>query len=98
MSDQRPKSYTSRLKEYLEQNKCPKKYLDLISQFAADEAERKKGENEATRGVMTFGKFKGKQLSKIYEIEPTYIKWLDRNSQFLSEQNREIIKELLNSE
>ena len=59
--------------------------------------EREK-EKEATKGIVTFGKFRGKQLKQIYEIEPTYIKWLKKNSQFLSEQNREIVDELLNSE
>ena len=99
MSDtQKPKSYTSRMIDFLTENKVNKKTIDLIKQFASDEAEKRNEEKEATKGVINFGKFRGKQLSKIYEIEPTYIKWLDRNNQFLSEQNREIVKELLNSE
>lgn len=93
--EEKPKSYTQRLIDYLEEKKCPKKTLDLVKEFALEETERREKEREATKGIMSFGKFKGKQLKQIFEIEPTYIKWLSKNEKYLSEENREIVKELL---
>ena len=96
-TEEKPKSYTQRLKEYLEEHKVSKKTLDLISEFAMEETERREKQREANKNVMTFGKYKNKKIDEIYKLDPTYIKWLSKNEKYLSEQNREVVKELLNN-
>lgn len=85
------KSYTSRMLDVLQENKCPKKYLDIIKQFAADEAEKREQEKEATKGTMTFGKYKTKLISDVYKLDPQYVSWLKRTTNI----SVMIIKELL---
>jgi hypothetical protein len=91
----KPKSYTARLIDVLQENKCPTKYLDLIKKFAADESEKREQETQATKGVMTFGKFRGKKIEDVYKLDPQYIKWLKKNETYLSSANKVIVDELL---
>ena len=91
----KPKSYTQRMLDVLEENKCPKKYLDLIKEFAADESEKRENEKEATKGVMTFGKFRGKQIREVFKLDPQYVSWLQKNNMYLSSANKVIVDELL---
>ena len=87
----KPKSYTQRLKEFLEENKCPKKYLDLISEFALEESTRREEQREATKNVMSWGKYKNKNIEEVFNLDPTYIKWCVKNSQYLTEQQKELM-------
>jgi len=92
----RPKGYTARMLDVLEENKCPKKYLDLIKKFAADESEKREEQTQATKGVMTFGKYKTRLISDVYKLDPQYVKWLKTNETYLSSANKVIVDELLN--
>jgi len=91
----KPKSYTQRLKEFLEENKCPKKYLDLISQFAKAEAEKREQEREEGKAIMSWGKFKGKRIEDVYKLDPQYINWCLKNSQYLSPPQKDLMEHLV---
>lgn len=91
----KPKSYTTRLIEFLEEHKTNKKTIDLIKEFALEETERKKEQQEATKGIMTWGKFKGKRIEDVFKLDPQYIKWCIKNSQYLNEHQKELMNELL---
>ena len=93
----KPKSYTTRLKEFLQENKVSKKTLDLISTFAKEESEKLEEKREATIGLMTWGKFKGKKIEDVYKLDPQYINWCLKNSQYLSESQKELMNSLVNS-
>ena len=95
MSQVKKQSYTEQLKTFLEGKKCPSKYLELISEFSLDYMEKKKQDQEETKGIMNFGKFKGKRIEEIYKLDKTYVKWLGKNNQFLNQSNKEIVEELL---
>ena len=95
MSEVKKQSYTEQLKNFLEGKKCPEKYLELISDFSLDYMEKKKQDQEETKGIMNFGKFKGKRIEEIYKLDKTYVKWLGKNNQFLNQSNKEIVEELL---
>ena len=94
-ADTRPKSYTARLIDVLETNKCPTKYLDLIKKFAADESEKREEQNQATKDVMTWGKYKNKKIKEVFKLDPQYVKWLKKNETYLSSANKVIVDELL---
>ena len=99
MSDtQKPKSYTSRMIDFLTENKVNKKTIDLIKQFASDEAEKRNEEKEATKDIMTWGKFKGKRIEDVFKLDPQYIGWCIKNSQYLTEHQKELMNSLINSE
>ena len=93
--ENKPKSYTQRLKEYLEENKCPKKYLDLIATFAVEESAKMEEKREATLGLMTFGKYKGKKIEDVYNLDSQYVIWLGKNNKYLSDDNKAIVDKLL---
>lgn len=91
-------SYTQQLKEHLESNKVPKKYIDMISIFALEYSTQREAENKANEGIMTFGKYKGKKIMDMHKIDKPYIMWLKKNSKYLSDANKEIVEELLKSD
>ena len=62
----RPKSYTTRLKEHLEENECPQKYLDLISEFAMEESEKGGTEKTSVYELAYSGSF----LEICYTLHP----------------------------
>lgn len=95
MSEIKKQSYTEQLKNFLEGKKCPQKYLELISEFSLDYGEKKKQEQKETKGIMTFGKFKGKRIEDIYKLDKNYVKWLGKNDKYLSTANKEIVEGLL---
>jgi len=97
MSEVKKQSYTEQLKSFLEGKKCPQTYLDLISEFSLDYGEKKKQEQEESKGIMNFGKYKGKKLQDIYKLDKTYIMWLQKNNKYLNKVNKEILEELLHS-
>ena len=91
----KPKSYTQRMLDVLEENKCPKKYLDLIKEFSKAESEKRETQTQATIGVMSFGKYKTRLISDVYKLDPQYVKWLKKNETYLSSANKVIVDELL---
>ena len=97
-ADTKPKSYTARLLDVLEENKCPTKYLDLIKKFAADESEKREQETQATKDVMTWGKYKNKKIEEVFKLDPQYINWCIKNGQYLSQPQKDLMNSLINSE
>ena len=95
MSEVKKQSYTDQLKTFLESKKCPQSYLDLISEFSLEYGEKRKKEQEATKGIMNFGKYKGKKLEEIYKLDKTYIKWLQKNNKYMNATNKQIVDDLL---
>ena len=95
MSEVKKQSYTEQLKTFLEGKKCPQSYLDLISDFSLEYGEKKKQEQEESKGIMNFGKYKGKKLVDICKIDKNYLKWLQKNNKYLNDSNKEIVDDIL---
>ena len=95
---QKPPSYTQQLKEHLESNKVPKKYIDMISIFALEYSTKLEEQNKANEGIMTFGKYKGKKIMDMHKIDKPYIFWLKKNSKYLSDANKAIVEDLLKAD
>lgn len=98
MSDtqqEKPKSYTARMVDFLTEKKVTKKTLDLIREFSMAEASKREVEREATKGIMNFGKYKGKKLTDIFKLDKPYLMWLQKNNKYLNSDNKEIVEELL---
>jgi hypothetical protein len=91
----KPKSYTARLIDFLEENKVEQKTLDLIKEFASAESEKIELNKDKTVGIMNFGKFKGKKITEIFKLDPQYVKWMQKNNKYLSDDNKAIVDELL---
>ena len=91
-------SYTQQLKQHLEDNKVPKKYIDMIALFALDYSTKMEAEKKANEGIINFGKYRGKRFEDIYILDPVYIKWLQKNNKYLSDPNKSIVEELLKAE
>jgi hypothetical protein len=98
IKQEKPKSYTQQLKDHLESNKCPKKYIDLISTFALEYSTKLEAEKEATKNMITFGKYKGKKFEDVYTLDKPYIKWMMKNNKYLSSANKQIVEDLLKAE
>jgi hypothetical protein len=97
-ADTKPKSYTQRMLDVLETNKCPTKYIDLIKKFAADESEKREEQTQATKDVMTWGKYKNKKIEEVFKLDPQYINWCIKNGQYLSQPQKDLMNSLINSE
>ena len=88
-------SYTQQLKEYLENNNVPKKYIDMIAIFALEYSTKLEEQNKANNGIINFGKYKTKRFEDIYKLDKPYIMWLHKNNQYLSDANKQIVEDLL---
>ena len=88
-------SYSQRMIAHLEKNDVGFEAIEAAKEFARFEAILIKAEREASRGLMTFGKYAGKKLHDIHKLDAKYIKWLDKNRKYLNSENREIVDELL---
>ena len=95
---EKPPSYNQRLIQHLESNKVSKKTIDLIKSFALEETTRREAEKEATKNIMSWGKYRDKQIDEVYKLDPTYIKWCLKNSQYLSDPQKELMTNLLKAE
>ena len=95
---QKPPSYTQQLKDHLESNKCPKKYIDLVSTFALEYSTKIDEQKKTTEGIITFGKYKGKKFEDVYTLDKPYIKWMMKNNKYLSSANKQIVEDLLKEE
>lgn len=91
-------SYTQQLKEHLENNKVPKKYIDMISIFALEYSTKREEQNKANQGIINFGKYRTKRFEDIYKLDKPYIMWMHKNNQYLSDANKQIVEELLKAE
>ena len=41
--------------------------------------------------------FKNKKIEEVYKLDPQYIKWCLKNSQYLSDSQKELMNSLVNS-
>ena len=96
--NQKPPSYTQQLKDHLTENKCPKKYIDMIATFALEYSTRREADKKANEGTITFGKYKGKKINDVFELDKPYVMWLQRNNKYLSDANKQVVEELLKVE
>ena len=80
---------------HLEKNDVGFEAIESSEEIARLEAILITAERAASRGLMTFGKYAGKQLHDIHKLDAKYIHWLDRNRKYLNSENREIVDELL---
>ena len=94
--DMKPKlSYSQRMLKHLEDNKVAEETLDLIREFSRQESIIIQAEREASRGLMTFGKYVGKQLEEIHKLDPKYVDWLSKNNKYLNSENKEVVAKLV---
>ena len=91
----KPKSYTQRLMEHLEENKVSKKTLSLIKEFSSAESLKIQEKRESNKGIMNFGKYKGKRLEEVFKLDKQYVEWLNKNNNYLNSDNKEIVAQLL---
>ena len=91
----KPKSYTQRLMEHLEENKVSKKTLSLIKEFSSAESLKIQEQRESNKGIMNFGKYKGKRLEEVFKLDKQYVEWLNKNNQYFNSDNKEIVAQLL---
>jgi uncharacterized protein (DUF3820 family) len=97
-TQQKPPSYTQQLKDHMVKNKCPKKYVDLISVFALEYSTKMEEQKKEMIGIMNFGKYKGKKIKDIIELDKPYVMWLQKNQKYLNDDNKQIVEELLKVE
>ena len=91
-------SYTQQLKNHLTEQKCPKKYIDMISTFALEYSTKMEAEKKTTEGIITFGKYKGKRFEDVFTLDKPYINWMMKNNKYLSSTNKQIVEDLLKAE
>jgi len=103
MTTENKKSYTKRLIEHLEKSSADghwvrgKDFDIMITQikaFALLESKRIEAQNEAARGRMTFGKYKGKLLTEVAKLDESYIAWLKKSTQHLNADLKAILETL----
>jgi uncharacterized protein (DUF3820 family) len=70
--------------------------VKIIRNFEQDDRDSRKASQ--LPGVMTFGKYKDKAIKDVYELDAKYCMWLNKNNQYLSEENREILNKLVSVE
>lgn len=68
---------------------------EVINKFNKDEAERREVEHKVNGGKMTYGKHKGKSIADIAKFEPSYIAWMKKNNQYLSQTQKEILAQII---
>ena len=95
---EKPKSYTQQLKDHLESNKCPKKYIDMVATFALEYSTKMEEKKKATEGILNFGKYRGKFIKDVVTLDMPYVQWLQKNNKYLSDPNKAIVDELLKAE
>ena len=88
------KSYTTRMIEFLTENKVNKKTIQLIQEFGKSESVRMEESRNATQGQFTWGKFKGKDIKDIFAIDKQYCQWALK-SNYLRDDQKELIQKLL---
>ena len=94
--DERQLSYGQRLVAKLLESGCPEQYVEVAREFMKAEYEEKKKYIEQNQGILSFGKYKGKNVREVYKLDPTYCQWLlDKSSKFLRDDIKAILNELL---
>ena len=89
-------SYSERLILELKTAGCPTNYIDVVHKFMSEEREKKELYATENRGVLSFGKYKDKDVRAVYKLDPAYCQWLhDKSSKFLRSDIKEVLAELL---
>ena len=89
-------SYSDRLVQSLKVVDCPSIYIDVLQKFIADEREKKLKFAAVNRGVLTFGKYRDKDVREVYKLDPSYCKWLhEKSAKFLRNDIKEELEVLL---
>lgn len=71
-------------------------FADLaLTIYSFEQAERDSRKVNRKPGEMSWGKFKGKQLTDIYKLDPKYCLWLSKNCEYLSAENKDILTHLI---
>ena len=95
-NEEKKLSYGERLIAELQTAGCPTNYIDVVQKFMKSEHDKKVQFAEANRGVLTFGKYKDKDVREVYKLDPAYCQWLnDKSSKFLRADIKEVLAELL---
>jgi hypothetical protein len=96
IKEEKSLSYCERLILELQTAGCPTNYTDIVQKFMKDEHDKKELYALANRGVLTFGKYKNKDVREVYKLDPAYCKWLnDKSSKFLRADIKEVLVEIM---
>jgi hypothetical protein len=96
ITEEKSLNYCERLILELQTAGCPTIYTNLVQKFMKDEHDKKELYAAENRGVLTFGKYKNKDVKEVYKLDPTYCQWLnDKSSKFLRADIKEVLAELL---
>jgi uncharacterized protein (DUF3820 family) len=92
------KSYTASLLDHV-RSECNRQgvsakrtgqFVSMIQEFTLDWRKAnplEKYEKKEYDGKMNFGKYKGKEVSKVVALDPSYLKWcLEKQRQYLGEE------------
>ncbi len=94
MTDQK-QSYTDKTVEYIKQKCTPDSKLEdvitALREFAVAEYEKKAAFNEANKGCLTWGKYRNKKLVDVAILDPKYIDWIRKNTEYLNADLKEIL-------
>lgn len=96
MSVENKSSYSDRLIEALKAQQCPEQYIEVVKTFVVAERKVKDQYMEANRGIISFGKYKGKNVNDVFKLDKSYCQWMmNKQSSFLRADLKEILTELL---
>ena len=92
------KSFNKRLVENLQASCKPTDVLadviKAIEKFALDEVDRIKSYNDANKGKLTWGKYSNKLLVDVAKLDPKYILWLKKNTEYVNNDLKQILDSL----
>lgn len=96
MNNNNEMSYSDRLVNALGAASCPTVYIEVVKKFLDDERTIKAEYASQNRGVLTFGKYKDKDVREVFKLDPSYCLWLHTKSQkFLRQDVKDILTELI---
>jgi hypothetical protein len=89
-------SYSDRLVNALGAASCPIVYIDVVRKFIEEERVKKTQFAADNHGVLTFGKYKDKDVREVYKLDPSYCQWLHNKSQkFLRQDVKDLLTQLM---
>lgn len=91
-------SYTQKMVRHLTENLptiCDRDVVvKMVEQFGKEEGCRIEQQREATKNMMTWGKFSGKTFAEIKEFDSGYFEWLKKSDKYLNEYQRAVLHSL----
>jgi hypothetical protein len=89
-------SFGERLILELKKNDCSEKAINTVRAFEKKDWQDKAKFRAKNSGVLSFGKYKGKNIRDVYKLDPGYCAWMHEKSQkFLSQDIKDVLIELL---